>query len=97
MVDELYREDKVLVVFLPECHESLAGIIAGRLREHFHKPSFVLTRGEQSAKGSGRSIEAYHMYQGLCEVSDLLVKFGGHPMAAGLPLRKVILMSSGED
>ena len=82
-VERFYMSDKVLVVFLPECHESLAGIIAGRLREHFHKPSFVLTRGEQSAKGSGRSIEAYHMYQGLCEVSDLLVKFGGHPMAAG--------------
>lgn len=87
-VELFYMSDKVLVVFLPECHESLAGIIAGRLREHFHKPSFVLTRGEQSAKGSGRSIEAYHMYQGLCEVSDLLVKFGGHPMAAGLSIEE---------
>ena len=87
-VERFYMSDKVLGVFLPECHESLAGIIAGRLREHFHKPSFVLTRGEQSAKGSGRSIEAYHMYQGLCEVSDLLVKFGGHPMAAGLSIEE---------
>ncbi len=87
-VERFYMSDKVLVVSLPECHESLAGIIAGRLREHFHKPSFVLTRGEQSAKGSGRSIEAYHMYQGLCEVSDLLVKFGGHPMAAGLSIEE---------
>ena len=87
-VERFYMSDKVLVVFLPECHESLAVIIAGRLREHFHKPSFVLTRGEQSAKGSGRSIEAYHMYQGLCEVSDLLVKFGGHPMAAGLSIEE---------
>ena len=87
-VERFYMSDKVLVVFLPECHESLAGIIAGRLREHFHKPSFVLTRGEQSAKGSGRSIEAYHMYQGLCEVSDLLGKFGGHPMAAGLSIEE---------
>ena len=87
-VERFYMSDKVLVVFLPECHESFAGIIAGRLREHFHKPSFVLTRGEQSAKGSGRSIEAYHMYQGLCEVSDLLVKFGGHPMAAGLSIEE---------
>ena len=87
-VERFYMSDKVLVVFLPECHESLAGIIAGRLREHFHKPSFVLTRGEQGAKGSGRSIEAYHMYQGLCEVSDLLVKFGGHPMAAGLSIEE---------
>ena len=83
-VERFYMSDKVLVVFLPECHESLAGIIAGRLREHFHKPSFVLTRGEQSAKGSGRSIEAYHMYQGLCEVA----KFGGHPMAAGLSIEE---------
>ena len=87
-VERFYMSDMVVVVFLPECHESLAGIIAGRLREHFHKPSFVLTRGEQSAKGSGRSIEAYHMYQGLCEVSDLLVKFGGHPMAAGLSIEE---------
>lgn len=85
-VEKKYMDDKVLVVFLTECHESLAGIIAGRLREHFHKPSFVLTRGETTAKGSGRSIEQYHMYQGLCKVSDLLVKFGGHPMAAGLSL-----------
>lgn len=87
-VEKKYMDDKVLVVFLPECHESLAGIIAGRLREHFHKPSFVLTRGETTAKGSGRSIEQYHMYQGLCKVSDLLVKFGGHPMAAGLSLEE---------
>lgn len=87
-VEKQYMDDKVLVVFLPECHESLAGIIAGRLREHFHKPSFVLTRGETTAKGSGRSIEQYHMYQGLCKVSDLLVKFGGHPMAAGLSMEE---------
>ena len=87
-VEKQYMDDKVLVVLLPECHESLAGIIAGRLREHFHKPSFVLTRGETTAKGSGRSIEQYHMYQGLCKVSDLLVKFGGHPMAAGLSLEE---------
>ena len=87
-VEKQYMGDKVLVVFLPECHESLAGIIAGRLREHFHKPSFVLTRGETTAKGSGRSSEQYHMYQGLCKVSDLLVKFGGHPMAAGLSLEE---------
>ena len=87
-VEKQYMDDKVLVVFLPECHESLAGIIAGRLREHFHKPSFVLTRGETTAKGSGRSIEQYHMYHGLCKVSDLLVKFGGHPMAAGLSLEE---------
>ncbi|WP_367566947.1 single-stranded-DNA-specific exonuclease RecJ [Lacrimispora sp.] len=85
-VEEHYADDKVLVVYLPECHESLAGIIAGRLREHFQKPSFVLTDGEESVKGSGRSIESYHMFEALVEVKELLLKFGGHPMAAGLSL-----------
>lgn len=81
------RQDKVLVVYLPECHESLAGIIAGRLREKYNKPSIVLTRGKEGLKGSGRSIPAYHMFLGLTEVQDLLIKFGGHPMAAGLSLK----------
>lgn len=81
-------EDTVLVVFLPECHESLAGIIAGRLRERYHKPSFVLTRGEEGVKGSGRSIESYSMYEKLCECKEYLTKFGGHPMAAGLTLEE---------
>ena len=81
-------EDTVLVVFLPECHESLAGIIAGRLRERYHEPSFVLTRGEEGVKGSGRSIEAYSMYEKLCECKEYLTKFGGHPMAAGLSLEE---------
>ena len=81
-------EDMVLVVFLPECHESLAGIIAGRLRERYHKPSFVLTRGEEGVKGSGRSIESYSMYEKLCECREYLTKFGGHPMAAGLSLEE---------
>ena len=81
-------EDTVLVVFLPECHESLAGIIAGRLRERYHKPSFVLTRGEEGVKGSGRSIESYSMYEKLCECKEYLTKFGGHPMAAGLSLEE---------
>ena len=81
-------EDTVLVVFLPECHESLAGIIAGRLRERYHKPSFVLTRGEEGVKGSGRSIEVYSMYEKLCECKEYLTKFGGHPMAAGLSLEE---------
>ena len=85
-VEELFQDDNVLVVFLPDCHESLAGIVAGRLREKFQKPSFVLTRSEEGVKGSGRSIEAYHMFEGLVEVKDLLTKFGGHPMAAGLSL-----------
>ena len=90
-VEEHYREDKVLVVFLPDCHESLAGIVAGRIREQYNKPTLILTYAEDGAKGSGRSIEAYHMFQGLVEVQDLLTKFGGHPMAAGfsLPLENV--------
>ena len=78
--------DRVLVVFLPECHESLAGIIAGRLKEHFYRPAFVLTRTADGVKGSGRSIEAYSMYEELCKCGDLLTKFGGHPMAAGISL-----------
>lgn len=87
-VEEYYAQDSVLVLFLPQCHESLAGIIAGRVREAWNKPTFVLTRGEDCVKGSGRSIEAYHMYQGLCGVQDLLLKFGGHPMAAGFSLEE---------
>lgn len=85
-VEARYLNDKVLVVFLPDCHESLAGIVAGRLREKYQKPAFVLTRAEEGVKGSGRSIEAYHMFEGLVEVKELLTKFGGHPMAAGLSL-----------
>ncbi len=87
-VERMYQEDKVLVVYLPECHESLAGIIAGRLREKYYKPSFVLTDGEDGVKGSGRSIKSYHMFDALVEVKELLTKFGGHPMAAGLSLKK---------
>ena len=87
-VDENYMDDKVLVVYLPECHESLAGIIAGRLRERYHKPSIVLTRAAEGVKGSGRSIEGYHMFEALLEVKELLTKFGGHPMAAGLSLEE---------
>ena len=87
-VEELYANDSVLVVFLPDCHESLAGIIAGRVREAWNRPTFILTPGEECVKGSGRSIEAYHMYQGLCGVQDLLLKFGGHPMAAGFSLEE---------
>ena len=87
-VEEQLSEDRVLVVFLPECHESLAGIIAGRVREAWNRPTFVLTRSEGCVKGSGRSIEAYHMYQALCGVQELLLKFGGHHMAAGFSLRE---------
>ena len=79
-------KDRVLVVYLPECHESLAGIIAGRLREYYGKPSFVLTGGQNGVKGSGRSIEAYSMFEELNSCRDILTKFGGHPMAAGLSL-----------
>lgn len=82
------KTDKVLVVFLPDCHESIAGIIAGRLRETYHKPVFVITRAEQGLKGSGRSIEAYSMFDKLQECKDLLLHFGGHPMAAGLSLEE---------
>lgn len=78
--------DRVLVVFLPNCHESVAGIIAGRLKEKYSRPAFVLTRGEESIKGSGRSVEGYSMYDELVKVGDLFIKFGGHPMAAGLSL-----------
>lgn len=87
-VEAQYMEDKVLVVFLPDCHESLAGIIAGRVREHFHKPSIVLTRSGDMVKGSGRSIEPYHMFRELTKVRELLPKFGGHPMAAGLSIKE---------
>lgn len=87
-VEALYKDHKVLVVYLPSCHESLAGIIAGRLREQYQKPAFVLTDGEEGVKGSGRSIETYHMFDALVEVKELLSKFGGHPMAAGLSLKK---------
>ena len=82
------KNDRVLVVYLPECHESLAGIIAGRIREKYHKPAFVLTKGEKSAKGSGRSIESYSMYEELVKCADLMVQFGGHPMAAGLSIEE---------
>ena len=82
------KNDRVLVVYLPECHESLAGIIAGRLREKYHKPAFVLTRGEKCAKGSGRSIESYSMYDELVKCAYLMVQFGGHPMAAGLSIEE---------
>lgn len=82
------KNDRVLVVYLPDCHESIAGIVAGRLRERYQKPVFVLTRGEHSLKGSGRSIESYSMFEKLSECKDLLLAFGGHPMAAGLSLEK---------
>ncbi|EEG51000.1 single-stranded-DNA-specific exonuclease RecJ [Blautia hydrogenotrophica] len=82
------REDRVLVVYLPDCHESLAGIIAGRLRERYYRPVLVLTKGEQCVKGSGRSIEAYSMFESLTECKELMIQYGGHPMAAGLSMEE---------
>ena len=79
-------KDRVLVVYLPGCHESIAGIIAGRIREKYHKPVFVLTDGTDCVKGSGRSIETYSMFDEMVKCQDLFLKFGGHPMAAGLSL-----------
>lgn len=81
-------KDKVLVVYLPDCHESLAGIVAGRIRENYYKPVFVLTDTEEGVKGSGRSIDGYHMYEELNKCKELLTKFGGHRLAAGLSLPK---------
>ena len=80
------KDADVLVVYLPECHESLAGIVAGRIREEYYRPVFVLTKGAEGLKGSGRSIETWHMYEGLNRVKHLLSKFGGHKMAAGLSM-----------
>lgn len=82
------KNDKVLVVYLPECHESLAGIVAGRVRERFYKPTFILTKAEEGVKGSGRSIETYHMYEELNKCKSLLTKFGGHKLAAGVSLEE---------
>ncbi len=80
------KDDKVLVIYMPECHESLAGIIAGRIRERYHKPVFVLTDAEEGVKGSGRSIESYHMYDKMSECKELYTKYGGHKMAAGVSM-----------
>lgn len=80
---------KVLVIYLPDLHESLAGIIAGRVREATHRPTYILTDTKDGIlKGSGRSIDAYHMHDALSECRDLLLKFGGHKMAAGFSLEK---------
>lgn len=82
------KEDKVLVVYLPDCHESIAGIIAGRIREKYYRPVFVLTQGEEDVKGSGRSIEAYNMFEEMNKCRALFTKFGGHKLAAGLSLEE---------
>ncbi|MDD6667910.1 MAG: single-stranded-DNA-specific exonuclease RecJ [Lachnospiraceae bacterium] len=84
--EEGWDKDRVLVIYEPDVPESVVGIVAGRIRERTNKPTIVLTDGQDEVKGSARSIEAYHMYNSLLEVSDLLDKFGGHPMAAGMSL-----------
>lgn len=87
------KEDRVLVIYLPDCHESLAGIVAGRIRELYYKPAFVLTNASEGLKGSGRSIEAYSMYEELSRCKDLLMRFGGHRQAAGLSMKRENLES----
>ena len=85
--EEGLGEDRVLVIFLPDCHESLAGIIAGRVREKYYKPVFVLTRAEDGVKGSGRSIETYHMFEEMTKIREIFTRYGGHKMAAGLSIK----------
>lgn len=82
------KEDKVFVIYLPDCHESIAGIIAGRIKEKYYRPTFVLTAGEEGVKGSGRSVEAYNMFEEMCKCRALFTKFGGHKLAAGLSLEE---------
>ena len=96
IVDETMRNDKVLVIYLPDCHESIAGIIAGKVRERYNKPTFVLTNSKNFLKGSGRSIEKFSMYEELVKCKDLLLDFGGHPLAAGLSLKPENLSSFRE-
>ena len=86
--EEGYDKDKVIVLYLPEVHESIAGIIAGRIREACYRPVFVLTKSEDGVKGSGRSIEGYSMYDEMCKCRELFTRFGGHPMAAGLSMQE---------
>ena len=86
LIDEQYTEDKVLVVMIPGLHESLAGIVAGRIREAYYKPTIVITEAKEGLKGSGRSIESYDMFEGLCKAAEYMTKFGGHKLAAGMSL-----------
>lgn len=82
------NNDKILVVYIPDIHESLAGIVAGRVKEQYNKPTIILTKSEEGVKGSARSIEEYNMFEGLLACKELLDKFGGHPMAVGLSLQE---------
>ncbi|HPP31956.1 MAG TPA: single-stranded-DNA-specific exonuclease RecJ [Soehngenia sp.] len=88
IIEDNFRDDNVLVVYEPTIHESIAGIIAGRVKEKYNKPTIVLTKSKNNIKGSARSIEEYHMYNELYKCKDILLNFGGHPMAAGLSLEK---------
>ena len=88
VLDTGRRSERVLVVYLPDCHESIAGIIAGKVKERFYRPTIVLTDAEDGIKGSGRSIPGYNMFEELSKVGELFTKFGGHPMAAGMSLPK---------
>ena len=87
-IEAEYAQDKVYVVYLPDCHESIAGIVAGRVKERFGHPTLIVTDAEDGLKGSARSITAYHMYEGLTEVADIFTRFGGHAQAAGFSLPK---------
>ena len=93
-VEEHFPEDDVKIVYLPDCHESLAGIIAGRIKEHFNHPAIVFTDtmngspdGDRMIKGSARSIEKYNIHEKLTEAADLLDRFGGHKLAAGMSMK----------
>ncbi len=88
LVREQYQDDKIIVVYLENCHESIAGIIAGRVREAFYKPTWIFTDAQEGLKGSGRSVDAYDMNKGMCQCEDLLTHFGGHKLAAGASLPK---------
>ena len=89
------REDKVLVVYLPDCHESIAGIIAGRIKERYYRPTFVLTRAEEGVKGSGRSIESYDMFAHMCRCQALFTRFGDIRWRRGCRLRRKMWNGSG--
>lgn len=86
--DPIYKNHKVLLVYDKNIHESIAGIVAGRIKEKYNLPTFILTKAKEGVKGSGRSISEYNMFKELCKCEDLLDKFGGHPMAAGLSLKE---------
>ena len=91
--EEGYLDQNVLVVFVEECPESVAGIVAGRIKEKYYRPTMILTRSGDHLKGSGRSIPGYHMQQELNACASLLLEYGGHAMAAGFSLEEEKLES----